>query len=331
MQRAPKLLVAIKSTVDADRKPGRFLLTGSANVMTLPNVSESLAGRVELVVLRPFSQGELIGRRDGFVDAVFGTIPRAGGEASRRLLIERVLRGGFPEAVARTKTARRDAWFDSYVSTILQQDIRDLANIEGLSELPRLLSILAVRSAGLLNAAELSRSSGLPQTTLKRYLALLETIYLVEPLLPWSTKHGKRLVKSPKIHLTDSGLAARLAGVDEARASTDGLYFGPLLETFAVNELRKQAGWSESQARVGYYRTSAGAEVDAVLETNDGRVVGVEVKAAASVGAGDFRGLRSLAEDAGDRFVRGIVLYDGKDTVAFDERFAAVPFAALWS
>jgi len=331
VQRVPELLTVIKASVDTNRKAGRYLLTGSSNIMTLPRVSESLAGRMELHVLRPFSQGELSDTVDCFVDRVFSEMPEAEGENSREALVSRVIRGGFPEAVARENPKRREAWFSSYVSTVLSRDVRDVANIEHLADVPRLFSLLASRCGALVSFSELSTSTTIAQSTLKRYMKILETLFLFEPLPAWASNRGKRLIKSPKIHLVDTGLTAAMAGVSHKRALEDPLSFGPLLESFVVNELRKQISWADQTCRLYHYRSSAGKEVDAVLESTDGRIVGIEVKASASVKSSDFRGLRSLAEDAGDKFVRGIVLYDGSMSVSFEECLAAVPVSALWA
>lgn len=331
IQRAPELLVAIKAAVDRTRTPGRFLLTGSANVLLLPQVAESLAGRMEIVSLWPFSQGEIEGGSENFLDAVFG---RAQPMLERRPratpLADRVLRGGYPEASQIKRAERRRAWFDAYVTSILQRDVRDLARIEGLTELPRLLALLAARTMAQLNYAELSRSIGLPQSTLKRYFALLEAVFLVRLVPPWHTNIGKRLVKTPKVLLTDTGLAAHLMGIDGTRLVHDRGLLGGLLEGFVTMELIKQAGWSAAPPALYHFRTHEGDEVDLVLERRDGTVVGIEVKSAATVTAADFKGLRALAAAAGRRFRRGIVLYTGREVVPFGADLFAVPVEALW-
>lgn len=331
VQRAPDLLLAIKAAVDRKRAPGRFLLTGSANVLLVPRVAESLAGRMEIVTLWPFSQGEIDGVVEGFVDAAFGTAaPVLGARTEKVTLAVRVLRGGFPEAVTIESAARRRAWFDAYLTTILQRDVRDLAHIEGLTELPRLLALLAARPMALLNYAELSRSAGLAQSTLKRYFALLETVFLVRTLPPWHVNIGKRLVKTPKVLLCDSGLAAHLMGIDAGRIAQDRAVFGGLLESFVAMELTKQIGWSTAAPALYHFRTHEGEEVDLVLERRAGTLVGIEVKSAATVTAADFKGLRALAQAAGRRFHRGIVLYTGTEVVPFAPRLFAVPVEALW-
>lgn len=331
VQRAPDLLVAVKAAVDRKRSPGRFLLTGSANVLWLPQVADSLAGRMEIVPLWPFSQGEIEGVTEGFVGAAFADAPPALAPRARPApLVERVLRGGYPEAFQIEAAERRRAWFDAYVTSILQRDVRDLARIEGLTELPRLLALLAARPMAQLNYADLSRSLGLPQSTLKRYFALLETVFLVKLLPPWHANIGKRLVKTPKVLLTDTGLAAHLMGIEGARLAKDRGLFGGLLESFVAMELVKQAAWSADPPALYHFRTHAGDEVDLVLERRGGAVVGIEVKSAVTVTAADFKGLRALAAAAGRRFRRGIVLYTGAEIVPFGAGLFALPVEALW-
>lgn len=332
VQRSPGLFRALKATVDADRRPGRFLLTGSADVLTLPRVSESLAGRMEVLTLWPLSQGELEGRPERFVDAVFGeALPPAveGAPVTPADLRRRVVRGGYPEAVARASADRRGRWFASYVTTILQRDVRDLANVEGLTQMPRLLQLLAARTGSLLNYSEVSRASGLPNSTLKRYTALLEATYLFRTLPAWSANLTKRLVKAPKAVVTDTGLAAELVGVGEVGGPGE-MAWGGLLETFVAMELEKQRGWATRRVAPFHFRTVRGEEVDVVLEAASGALVGVEVKAAARVGPGDFAGLRALEAARPSAFVRGVVLYGGTEVVPFGERLHAVPVSALW-
>lgn len=331
IQRAPELFVSIKAEVDQNRQPGRYLLTGSANILLLPKLSESLAGRMEILNLWPLSQGELEGIREGFVDALFAdNLPSFQPSVDDRgSLLERIIRGGYPEAVGRGSEPRRRAWFGSYLTTILQRDVRDLANIEGLTELPRLLSLLATRSAGLINFAELSRTSTIPQSTLKRYMTLLETTFLVQHLPAWSGNLGKRLVKAAKLVLNDTGLMAHLLGATSERMVSEGL-IGPLLENFVAMELRKQITWSEIQSQMFHWRTQTGQEVDILLEDARGRIVGIEIKASATVGSKDFKGLKALAEVSGERFLRGVVLYTGRESIPFGRSLYALPVNALW-
>ena len=335
VQRAPALALAIKAAVDADRRPGQFLLTGSASVLSLPALSDSLAGRMELHTLWPFSQGELVGVRETFVDRMFAeklvTSDTKTDTDTEKSLIDRLCAGGFPEIRTRRSQARRQAWFDSYVDAILQRDVRDLANIERLTEIPRLLALLASRAGELVNFADLGRTLGIPQTTLKRYLALMEMTFLVRLLPAWFSNLGKRLAKAPKLLLTDTGLLAHLIEADEERLRRDRTLLGHVLENFVAMELIKQLGWSARRCRSFHFRTESGAEVDLVLEDRAGRLVGVEVKSAAAVRQQDFRGLETLARLAGDRFVRGVVLCTGTTVVPFGRNLFALPVSQLWA
>jgi uncharacterized protein len=332
VQRVPELFRAIKLAVDSDRRSGRFLLTGSANPLFLPQLSESLAGRVEVLTLWPLSQGEMEGRVEGFIERVFAADfdTRAEHADSRAELVRRMVRGGFPDAVGRDNEGRR-AWLGSYVTTTLQRDVRELARIDGLTDFPRLLALAAARTSSLLNLAELSRSSGLALTTLRRYVALLEATFLLHTVPAWTGNIGKRLVKAPKLLMCDSGLAAHLTGRDAERLVAEPDALGPLLETFVGGELLKQTAWSGAPVRVHHFRSQTGQEVDFVLEHANGGVVGVEVKATASLGANAMRGLNALGEAAGKRFKCGVVLYNGKRIVPFGEKLFAVPIAGLWA
>jgi predicted AAA+ superfamily ATPase len=332
VQRVPELFSAIKLSVDRKRDPGRFLLTGSANVLLLPRLSDSLAGRMEILTLWPFSQGEWEGGGDAFVDNVFhDQVPFVKGSENRSDLMQRLLKGGYPEMLNRVKPARRRAWFSAYTTTILQRDVKDLAQIDGLTVFPRLLSLLAARTGTILNIAELSRSVGLPQTTLKRYLALLEMTFLTVLLPPWSGNFSKRLVKTPKLYLNDTGLAAHLLGVYSEEMLGDGRLLGPLLENFVLLELLKQASWSETQPRLFYFRTQAGQEIDVVMEDPAGRIVGIEIKAAATLTRRDFAALKDFSESMGDAFHRGIILYTGSESVSFGKNLHALPVSTLWN
>ena len=332
VQRAPELFLAIKGSVDKNRKPGRFILTGSANVLLLPRVADSLAGRMEVQTLWPFSQGEIEGTTEGFIDRVFLNKTPSGfaSNESRATLVERVIRGGFPEVQQRETPARRSAWFSSYITTVVRREVRDLASIEGLTALPRLLALLAARAGSLLNFAEISNSVGIPQTTLKRYMALLETTFLIRMLPAWSGNLGKRFIKTPKLMLCDTGLMAHLLGTGAARLLAEPGSLGPLLENFVVMELVKQATWNQTKPSLFHFRTAAGQEVDVVLERNDGSIVGIEVKASPTVTANDLRGLRALSGLTGKKFHRGIVLYTGTTTVTFEKNIIASPISSLW-
>jgi uncharacterized protein len=335
IQHVPELFQSIKLAVDRDRQPGRFLLTGSANIMVLPNLSESLAGRIELLTLWPFSLGEIQGNRETFIDNLFSSKPiwpalKKGASSKRSAIIELMLAGGYPSALARQSRGRRKAWFESYLTTILQRDVRDLSNIDDLSAVPRLLSVVASRAGGLLNYADLSRTLGLPQTTLKRYFALLEMTFLVQLLRPWSGSVGQRSIRTPKVYLNDTGLLAHLLALSPERLETDPSLVGGLAENFVMMELVKQSAWSETTPKIFFWRTASGREVDIVLEDNAGRIVGLEVKAAATLNANETAGLRALAAEVGKKWIRGIVLYTGLEVVPFANNLHGVPLQALW-
>lgn len=331
VQRAPSLFPVLRSVVDRERVAGRFLLTGSAHVLVMPRLAEALVGRMEVLTLWPLSQGEIECCREGFLDGLFRErLPSWQGAAEARGdLLARALAGGYPEPLSRA-LRRRQAWFRSYVATILQREVRELASIEGLHTLPRLLELLAARAGSLVNFAEISRSAAIPQTTLKRYLALLENTFLLHRLRVWSRNPSKRLVKAPKLFFTDTGLLGHLAGWTVEGLSRHPAAAGPLLENLVMMELLKQAGWSRTSCRLFHFRTSTGREVDLVLEKDDGRVVGIEVKARASIAERDFQGLKTLQQHCGASFQRGVVLYTGSERLAFGPRLHALPLSAMW-
>lgn len=331
VQKAPGLFSAMKRSVDLDRRAGRFLVTGSANVLLLPSLADSLAGRMEIISLLPLSQGELRGQRETFIDWMFSgdDPPTLNRETDAPPLEDTVLAGGYPEALSRPAGDRRIAWHEAYLTAILQRDVRDLANIQGLTDLPRLLAMLAARQGSLLNVSDVARGCGLPLTSVQRYLTLLQTVFLFAPLPAWYVNLEKRLVKAPKVHLVDTGLAAYLNGTDPARATADPSGFGHLLEGFVVGEIRKQLSWSSTRATPHHFRTGTGQEVDLILETRDGRVAGIEVKNSATLGPRDYQGLAALDAACKGRLARGIVLYRGRDVVPHG-KFWAMPVDALW-
>jgi predicted AAA+ superfamily ATPase len=331
VQRVPELFLAIKADVDRNRVAGKYLLTGSANVYSHRQLADSLAGRLQILRLWPLSEAEIEGKRGTFVDRVFAPdfSPSVQPEPADSIT-RRILRGGYPEAVHRTNQRSRSRWFESYLTTLLQRDIRDLADIEKLADLPRLLRLLATRACNLLNYSDVMRDLKMPATTLKRYVALLEAAFLFTPIPAWSNSLGKRLVKSPKVLLCDTGLLSHLIGLEEKEAFTNPTLFGSVVENFAILEVLKQSTWSDKRVALSHYRSHAGAEVDLVLEDAAGRTVGIEVKSSETLVGRDLRGLKSLAESLGDRFVRGVVLYRGRETVPFGKNLHAVPIPVLW-
>jgi predicted AAA+ superfamily ATPase len=331
VQRVPALFAALKTTVDRKRVPGRFLLTGSANVLLVPKLADSLAGRMQILRLYPLAQCELARRAPGFLDALF-----AGGFKTRRTerlagqLAERIAAGGYPAALARPAGRRRAAWYRGYLDALVQRDVRDLARISSLDALPRLLALAATQTARLLNVTDLAAPFQLSRPTIRDYVTLLERVFLLESLPPWHSNRLSRLVKTPKLHLGDSGLACALLGADTAALAADRALLGQLLETFVFQELRRQASWHEEPLAFFHYRDKDGAEVDIVIERGARTLAGVEIKAAATVTAADFRGLRKLKQAAGKRFAGGVVLYDGETCASFGDRMHAVPLRALW-
>jgi predicted AAA+ superfamily ATPase len=331
VQRAAALVRPIKLAVDRERAPGRFVLTGSTDLLRVPDLADALVGRSEIHTLGPLSESEIRGAPSRFVDACFAAEAGAPPTSiTRNELVALVTRGGFPEAVARPP-ARRAEWFRSYIRTVLERTVPDVAAPDRRAELPDLLRLLAARTASVLNNSELSRALGIPQTTLKRYVALLESVFLIRRLRAWAGNRSKRIVRAPKVHLVDPGLAAGLLGLGETALRSDPIALGALTESFVVGELATQASWSRSRPSLFHFRTHGGAEVDLVLERPDGLLLGIEVKAGATVETRDLRGLRALADAAGDRFARGIVLYTGTSVVPFGDRVAAVPLSVLWS
>ena len=333
VQRAPELILAIKEVVDRDQRPGRFLLTGSANLATLPTVADSLAGRMEVIPLLPLAQAEIRQTPGRFIDWLFHdpAITRVTDAVVGANLIDVVLRGGYPEALARKSTARRNAWFDAYIALVLDRDVRDIANIDQLDRMPRLVKILAEHAGQLVNYSAIGGAIGLSHITTQRYVGILERLFLIRNIAPWSSNRLSRLIKTPKSLFLDSGLLAALRGADAGEIQTDRTRFGPLLETFVVAEVLKLLSWSGQNYHLSHFRTREGEEVDLVLEDRRGRIVGIEVKASAVLRPKDLNGLRKLQEAAGDKFVHGIVLHDHDRMTPFAKKLSAGPISLLWS
>ena len=332
IQRAPGLLLAIKKTVDEDYRPGRFLLTGSANVMTLPHIADSLAGRMETLRLLPLARSEIVGRTPIFLDQLFaGDIRPMGEGIVGDELVNISLTGGFPEALARKNERRRLAWARSWISSVLTRDLRDIAEIEKLTELPKFVRLLAEHSGKLVNYSKFGSGIGVSYKTAQRYVGLLEQMFLVATLQPWYTNRLKRMVRTPKVHFLDSGLLAAACGLTAASVEADRGKFGALLESFVFSEILKLATASEMQLTPYHFRDQQMHEADIVLERDDGMIAGIEVKASATVRSGDFAGLKTLALACGKRFAHGVVLYNGADVVPFGDRLAAAPLSCLWT
>ncbi len=331
IQRAPDLLLAIKKTVDEDYRPGRFLLTGSANVLTLPRVADSLAGRMETLRMLPLSRAEIIGVRPTFLDRLFAGALEGDKQAIvGDDLVQLSLMGGFPEVIARDTERRRQDWARSYLTSVLTRDLRDIAEIEKLTELPKFVRLLAEHSGQLVNYSQAGSSIDVSYKTGQRYVALLEQVFLVATLQPWFTNALKRIAKTPKLHFLDSGLLATARGLNFERVKANHKVFGALLETFVFSEVLKLMTASDLRLSPYHFRDQQMREVDIVLERDDGMIVGIEVKASATVKSSDFGGLRTLAEACKDRFAYGVVLYDSTDFVPFGDKLAAAPLSCLW-
>ena len=330
IQRAPELLLAIKKSVDEDRRAGRFLLTGSANLMALPTVADSLAGRMETLTLLPLSQSEIEGASTNWIDSVFSDHFPIPGSAMHDDLVERVLKGGYPEAITRANTRRRMTWARQYVDAIIQRDVRDVASIEKIDQLPRFLQALAQTAGQMCNYTQLGGRVGLDSKTASRYIGVLEQMYLLKRVEVWSPNHLNRVVKSPKLQFIDSGLLASLLNLTPEAVRRDRSRFGNLLETFVFGEILKHATTAESEYRVMYYRDADKFEVDVVIENPQGELVGVEIKAAATVKGSDLRGLKKLSGLAGSQFKMGLLLYDGTEVMPLGDGLWALPLSTLW-
>lgn len=339
-QKAPDLLDAIKHRVDRARSggarpAGMFLLTGSANVWATLRISESLTGRAERIELWPLSQGELRGCRERFVDRLLaGRVPDVTGRPTGRAAISgQLVAGGYPEMVARADPRRRARWARSYVDMIVERDVRDIASgAQQLDELPRLLELAAARVANLVELTSLGEAIGMKRDSVRRYLRLLELLYLVRRAPAWSRNVGQRLVKSPKLWLTDTGLACQLLGYSAERFEADETALaGALFENFVAGEIAKQATWSEADVRLHHFRTRGGREIDILLEAADGSVAGLEVKLSSSPAERDFGGLAHLRDRLGERFKAGVVVHTGADTLPFGDRLWALPVSGLWA
>jgi predicted AAA+ superfamily ATPase len=331
VQRAPELILAIKRVVDREQRPGQFLLTGSANILSSRKVQEALTGRIELTRLWPFAQAELREGSGNLVDALFAASPPriVGAPIGRRAFASRVAAGGYPEARGRTGR-RRDRWFANYLTTTFERDLRAIADLQKEHEMLRLLSVLATRSSNLLRYANVADEIDLDEKTVKSYVGLLEAIFLVRTVPAWRPSFLARVLHAPKVYVTDSGLLAHLLGADEQRIGEDDRVTGIALETFVAMEVMKLASWSDVDPRVYHFRDRRGAEVDLVLEDRSGRVAGIEIKAKASPTQADTRSLVKIRDALGDRFAGGAVICTGEQTLPLGDRLWAIPISGLW-
>jgi predicted AAA+ superfamily ATPase len=331
VQHAPELLRAIKRSVDQDRRPGRFILTGSANLLAVPQVSDSLAGRMEILTLLPLMQAEIERRENRFLEyALDQNWPsHSVSYPSGTNLIDRVLSGGYPEMLSRPTETRRVAWARAYLKALMERDVRDLGAIERLGDMPRLLAVLAQFSGQLVNFAQLGGQLGMDSKTAQKYLGILENLFLIKRVSPWSGNELSRLVKTPKLHFLDAGLQAALLRLSPTLATVDRTRFGATLESWVCGELAKTLSLTPEPWQLFHYRDKDQVEVDFVLESPDRQLIGIEVKAAVSVTPNDFRGLKKLRAQTGEKFVSGIVLHDGEQVLPFGQGLWAVPLLML--
>jgi uncharacterized protein len=332
IQRAPELMLAIKDSVDRDPTPGRFLITGSTNLLAMPTIGDSLAGRIERVMLYPLAQAEINQSSGTLIDKLFaGEKPTWQGEAvTGNDLLQSVLKGGYPEAAMRQNEARRRAWFSDYLAFVLDRDVRDIADVDQLGKLPALMQMLGEHASQLTNFSALGTALNLSTPTIARYVSILERLYLVQATPPWFTNRLSRLIKTPKIHFLDSGLLAHVRDDSQGSFDLDRHRLGALMETFAASEIMKQLTWSKTRASFSHFRTREGDEVDIVIEDQRGRIVGIEIKASATLRPKDFSGLKKLEQATGDKFVYGLVLHDYDRITPISEKIQGAPLSLLW-
>ena len=332
VQRAPELLLSIKKLIDEDRKERRIILTGSANVMTLPKIADSLAGRIEIHNLLPLSQDEIGNRKSNFLNML---VSKTGQFKSNKIiwkeLMQTIANGGYPEVLNRKTNNRKSKWFDSYITSVLQKDIRELANIEGLTQIPNILQLIATRIGSTINLSDIARLSGVKNTTLQRYMALLEYVFLIVKIPAWTPNMEGQFVKSPKVFLNDTGLLCHLTGETAESLFENRIRAGSFVENFAVMEVVKQLSWSNQSLKPYHFSIHKGVEVDMVLEDRQRQLYGIEIKSSSTLKERDFKGLKHLSKLAGDKFKKGIVLYTGEHYLSgFGENLYAVPISALW-
>lgn len=337
-QQVPIVLDAIKAELNRDGSPGRFALTGSTRHDALPQAAQALTGRLHLMAIHPFSQGEIAGVEENFVDVLFAdptaVVSAAPSSTSRIDYVERIVAGGFPPVLRRATQAARARWFDDYLRLCLERDVADLARIQQRATLPDLLVRLAAQTGQVLNISAAGAAAGLKKRTADNYVKLLEALFLVYRLPAWGKTLRARAAALPKLHVVDSGLAARLLRLSAwklARRDAAALQqFGHLLETFVVGEIRKQLSWMDGIASAGHWRTRDGAEVDLVVERDDGAVLAFEVKAGSRIDRRDLSGLRTIRDALGGAFIAGVALHTGERSYLAEDRIYALPVDRLW-
>ena len=330
-QKVPDLFSSIKLSVDHNRIAGRFILTGSVSVLHVRRITDSLAGRMRMINLYPFSQCELEQTTPAFFDALFtGEFKISQKKTSKKQIIDRIVKGGYPDALALSSESKRMGWYQDSIEALIRHDVPDIAAIRSLATLSKLLSLAATQTAQLFNTSNLAKSFQLSRTTIHDYLTVLETTFMVNRIPAWHNNRAKRLIKTPKLHISDTGIACALTGLSSSVLADDRERFGPLLETFVLQELQRQANGHEWRHTFSHYRDKDGAEADLVIERDAASLVGVEVKASATIKKADFSGLRKLKNAAGQRFKGGALVYTGETILPFGDKLYAVPLHSLW-
>lgn len=332
VQRLPELFVSIKQSVDENKAPGRFLLTGSANALLLPKLSDSLAGRIESIPLMTLSECEIKNTKPTFLQKLLSQVAPVTKEIRiRDYLLDRLVTGCFPVVLSRKNESRVHSWYKNYVGTLIQRDVHDISDIRHPELMTKLMSVIMYHSGKLINFSEIGNKVKLDSTTVKKYIALLEQLFLVKKLPAWHTSEYKRLIKMPKIHAIDTGMMCALRGINKQKLIKSPVDIGPLLETFVYNELCKQAVFIDEPLYFYHYRDKNQVEIDIIIETSSGDYIAIEIKSSASLGSNDFLGLKKFKEITKEKFKFGVLLYDGDHTSAFGDNLFAVPIAALWS
>lgn len=331
VQRVPQLALPIKQVVDEHRHPGMFGLTGSANPLVAPKLNDSLAGRMFILHMWPLSFAEILGKPSLFLDKVFNKDSQFvdGDRLGKEQLIHIFSSGGYPDALKLERTTR-DLWYDNLLTTIVERDVQDITNLSKPQELLRVLKIISHRVSSLLNVSELGRTASIPYSSLCHYMLLLESLFMIVRQPAWHLNKTKRLIKMPKIYFGDTGLLVSQLGMDFRQIIQDGRLFGAILENFVFLEIKKYSSWSQNPIQMYHYRTQTGSEVDLVLENRRGEIVGIEVKSSESIKADDFKGLEVLKNESGEKMLRGIVLYPGKQLISFSKDMIALPLSNLW-
>lgn len=332
VQRVPQISLPIKLKVDQKRELGFFSLTGSANPLIAPKLNDSLAGRMFIVHMWPLSMGEILKKKSRFLELAFDpsfhfseNLP-----LSRKDMVEMFSAGGYPNALE-LDSDMRDRWYDNLLTTILERDVQDMTNIMRPREIAKLLNILAARSSNLLNLSELSRVSSIPLSTLSHYMVLLEALFLIIRQPAWHQNRTKRLIKMPKLYFGDTGLLMNQLRMGPEAVLGDGRMLGAILENFVFLELKKLSTWSLQPVEFYHFRTQRGIEVDIVMENRAGQIIGIEVKASETITSDDWKGLEILGEEMGEKMVRGIIFYPGKEVVAIGKNRIAIPISSLWN